>query len=150
MHGDEHGKYDTEPQDDNPAERQQQPVLRQGLHVRIVGLKGQPRHNGLEGTLGKKDDTTGRWAFRAGSTTLSVKEANFEPTGKYTMKKLLAMFAEKALAYQYHDPRMNNYVFERVYALAVSEGRDMLVPFLFDIFDNEDRFDAVYNIMSNN
>ena len=66
------------------------------------------------------------------------------------MKRLSTMFAEKAQAYQYHDPRKNDYVFERAYALAVSEGRDMLVPFLLDLFENEDRFDAVYNCMSKN
>ena len=64
------------------------------------------------------------------------------------MKRLSTMFAEKALDYQYHDPRKNDYVFERAYALAVSEGRDMVVPFLHDLFENEDRFDAVYDRMA--
>ena len=58
------------------------------------------------------------------------------------------MFAEKALADQYYDPRKNDFVFERTYALAVSEGRDMVVPFLLDLFENEDRFDAVYDRMA--
>ena len=64
------------------------------------------------------------------------------------MTRMATMFAEKALAYQNHDPRKNDYVFERAYALAVSEGRNMVVPFFFDLFENENRFDAVYDRMA--
>ena len=66
------------------------------------------------------------------------------------MKRLSTMFAEKALDYQYHDPRKNDYVFERAYALAVSEGRGIAVDFFLDLFDNESRFDLIYDRMAKN
>ena len=100
--------------------------------------------------MGVKDATSGRWAVKTGTTSLSVKEANFEPIGEYSMKRLATMFAEKALAYQYYDPRKNDYVFDRAYALAVSEGRGIVVDFFLDLFDNEPRFDLIYGRMANN
>ena len=77
-----------------------------------------------------------------------MKEANIEPIGKYPKKRLATMCAELALAYRYRDPRKNDYVFERSYALAASEGRDMVAAFFLDIFEHESRFDAVYDRMA--
>ena len=39
-------------------------------------------------------------------------------------------------------------VFEHVYALAASEGRDMVTTFFFDVFEHESRFDAVFDRMA--
>ena len=124
------------------------PVLRQGDPVRIIGLRGQSRHNGLEGTLGAQNADTARWAFRAGQTTLSVKAANIEPISKHPKKKLAIMFARKALDYQYHDPRLNDYVFERAYDFAASEVQPGVTQFFFDMFSREKLFDEIYDLMS--
>ena len=81
-------------------------------------------------------------------TSLSVKEANIEPIGKYPKKRLATRFAESALAYTYYDPGKNDHVFERSYALAASEGQDGVAKFFLDMFEHESLFDAVYDQMA--
>ena len=103
--------------------REQRAGLRQRSLVRIVGLSGQRKFNGLEGRVGRYDADKGRWAVPVGSPqAMAIKPDNLELVGRDTTKDALRRrFVDLAMRFGCDEPMLSCHVFDRLRDQTVGE-----------------------------
>ena len=111
--------------------------LREGLRVRLVGLRAQADMNGKEGRLGSHDMASRRWMFCDRRTRIRVKAAGLEVIGDWPKASLSAAFHDKAREFNYPDGARNQFVFDRMYQLAAAEGPPGVAAYFHQLLASE-------------